>query len=269
MNYKLRTRHLIAVALGPMLACTLAGAQARGGFASARMSSAHVGSAARMSSFSRPAPLTSAGAQGIRHATVIRMLPDGRVTSSFDSFSNSTSFGSANGVPGLGFDYSHLAAISGSLQNNRLLRGGRGGRHGQGTFVPILLGGYPYYYDGEDYDQSQQQAQPQPQVIVIQQPAPAVAAQQGMDPENDAATQSSLSSSLSTPQSAPIPDVGDFILVRRDGRILFASAFSIVGAQLQYVSPEGIRHTLPMTELDANATQQMNEARGTTVQISN
>jgi hypothetical protein len=50
---------------------------------------------------------------------------------------------------------------------------------------------------------------------------------------------------------------------------LFASVFSVVGSQLQYVTPEGIRRTLPISELDAGATQQMNEARGTTVQIHN
>jgi hypothetical protein len=61
--------------------------------------------------------------------------------------------------------------------------------------------------------------------------------------------------------------VGDFILIRRDGRILFASAFSITGDQLRYVTPEGIRRSLPMSDLDADATQQMNEARGTTVQL--
>jgi hypothetical protein len=72
------------------------------------------------------------------------------------------------------------------------------------------------------------------------------------------------------PEAAPpIRDVGNFILVRQDGRILFASVFSIVGAQLQYVTPEGVRHTLAMSDLDAGATQQMNEARGTTVQIYN
>ena len=67
--------------------------------------------------------------------------------------------------------------------------------------------------------------------------------------------------------AAAVPDVGDFILVRRDGRILFASAFSITGDQLRYVTPEGIRRSLPMAELDSDATQQMNEARGTTVQL--
>jgi hypothetical protein len=63
--------------------------------------------------------------------------------------------------------------------------------------------------------------------------------------------------------------VGDFILVRRDGRILFASIFSVDGAQLQYVTPEGIRRTMTLSDLDINATQQLNEARGTTVQIHN
>jgi hypothetical protein len=109
-----------------------------------------------------------------------------------------------------------------------------------------------------------QQSQPQPQIIVIQQPVPA---QQGAESGSDTGN---LSASESESQAAlPIRDVGDFILVRRDGRILFASVFSVVGTQLQYVTPEGIRHTLAMSDLDADATQQMNEARGTTVQIHN
>ena len=109
-----------------------------------------------------------------------------------------------------------------------------------------------------------QQSQPQPQIIVIQQPVPA---QQSADSGSDAGN---LSASVPAPQAdAPIRDVGDFILVRRDGRILFASVFSVVGAQLQYVTPEGIRRTLAMSDLDADATQQMNEARGTTVQFHN
>ena len=236
----------------------------RGGAPSARMAPAHVRSAARISS---GAAGISTGAQAPRPATAIRALPDGRVTSNFLPTGNGVSFGSQNGVPGLGFDYPHLAAISGSSQSNQSFRLGRGQHRGQGSFVPILFGGYPYYYDydSQNYDQPQQQAPPQPQVIVIQQPAPVVAAPQGVDTGTDAAAPSSLA----TAAVAPVPDVGDFILVRRDGRILFASAFSVVGAQLQYVSPEGIRHTLPMTELDADATQQMNEARGTTVQIRN
>jgi hypothetical protein len=38
---------------------------------------------------------------------------------------------------------------------------------------------------------------------------------------------------------------------------------------LQYVTPEGIRRTLAIADLDAAATQQINEARGTTLQFQN
>lgn len=275
-------RNSVIATFAMLLACSVAGAQMRGGASAAHMASSRGRSAGRMSPnysgisrgnslatsmMARSAIGTSMTSfQGARQAMVIRILPNGRVTSSFTPLTNSVSFGSQSGVPGLGFDFPHLAAVGGSAQNNRSLGFGRGGRRGQGAYVPILFGGYPYYdygpyYDSGDYDQAQQSVQSQPQVIVIQQPGSDAAEQQGADSANDAA--------LPPPTAAPVPDIGDFILVRQDGRILFASAFSVVGTQMQYVSPDGIRHTLPMTELDANATQQMNEARGTTVQLSN
>ena len=78
----------------------------------------------------------------------------------------------------------------------------------------------------------------------------------------------SSNAAVAPPSSpAPVPDVGEFILVRRDGKILFASVYSVVGTELRYVTPEGIRRTLPVTELDAEATRAMNEARGSTVQF--
>jgi hypothetical protein len=267
----LRMRHILAVGLGLLLMGTAAEAQVRGGASVARMSSAHARSASRMQSFSGGTIGSSTGIPGARQATFIRILPNGRVASGFATATSLAGFGSANGVPGLGFDYSHLAAVSGPLQNNRSLRIGHGAHHTQSSFVPILFGGYPYYFDSLDnfqgYDQSQQPAQPQPQVIVIQQPVPASPGQQNVDPGNDSVAQPSFAAPVAPP--VPIRDVGEFVLVRHDGRILFASAFSVVGPQLQYVSPDGIRHTLPVADLDADATQQMNEARGTTVQISN
>ncbi len=189
---------------------------------------------------------------------------------------NANWFGSTtfSGVPGLGFDYPHLAAITAGLNNNFPPRFGHGGHRGSDSFVPILFGGYPYYYDDLGYDQPDQPTsqpdqpnaqppQPQPQIIVIQQPVPAQpAVDSGNYVENPPAP--------ATEQAAlPVRDVGDFILVRRDGRILFASMFSVVGAQVRYVTPEGIRHTLAVADLDSDATEQMNEARGTTVQIRN
>ncbi len=258
--------HLFAAALAGVLVCSGAGAQARIESSSLRPSSAHTRPAARASAKATRNFATSS--QTSPQAGVIQISPSGQITPGFVTAANLFNFDSTSGVPGLGFDFPHLAAISGALGNNPSLRFGHNGIHGQGSFVPILFGGYPYYYDDSGNDQPEQQAaqpaQPQPQIIVIQQPVPA---QQAADAGSDTGNSSA---SVSTVQvDVPTPDVGDFILVRRDGRVLFASIFSVVGSQLQYVTPEGIRHTLAISDLDSDATQQMNEARGTTVQIHN
>jgi hypothetical protein len=256
--------HLFAAALAGALICSAAGAQVRNGASPVRHFSAHAKPAARASA--NASPTIATGSQSSQFASVIQISPNGRIASGFVPAANSLSFDSFSGVPGLGFDFPHLAAISGSLRNNPQ-HFEHDGRRGQGSFVPIFFGGYPYYDDlGADQQDPQavQPAQPQPQIIVIQQPVPA---QQAADSGSDTGNVSAPTSESEA--AASIPDVGDFILVRRDGRILFASVFSVVGEQLQYVTPEGIRHTLAMADLDSDATQQMNEARGTTVQIRN
>jgi hypothetical protein len=200
---------------------------------------------------------------------VIQIPPSGRTASAFASDANSLNFDGSSGVPGLGFDFPHLAAISGASRQSPF-RNGHGNHFEQGSFIPIFFGGYPYFSDDTGYDQPAQppeqqvSQQPQPQIIVIQQPVPA------QQVANSGSETGNLSAAgPETEAAVPIRDVGDFILVRRDGRILFASLFSIVGTQLQYVTPEGIRHTVALSDLDADATHQMNEARGTTVQIHN
>jgi len=190
---------------------------------------------------------------------VIQIARNGNVISSGSSFANSFNFGDGDGVPGLGFDYAHLAAVSGNFRSNA--HGFGHGSHRRRNFItPIFYGGFPYYSDSSDYQQEQQP----PQIIVIQQPAPGVTAQQEAP-----AAQEAYEAPNPAPAPAPVPEVGDLILVRRDGRVLFASVFSVIGTQLQYVTPEGIRHTLPLAELDTVATQDMNEARGTTLQFHN
>lgn len=171
-------------------------------------------------------------------------------------------------VPGLGFDFPHLAAIA--RAQGRSTHFGRNEHNGQGFLTPIFFGGYPYYADDFGMDQpatpvaQETEQQPQPQVIVIQQPAPS---RQVADSGNGMERPDVAASAVS-PEEA-IPDRGNFVLVRRDGRVFFASLFSVVGTQLQYITPEGIRRTLPMAELDADSTEQMNEARGTSIQIRN
>ena len=258
--------HIAAAALAAVLLCSAAGAQVRDGSTSVRRSPVHTRAAPRASANS--AGTVPAGQTASRQASVIQISPSGRVTSGFAPLANSFDLDTISGVPGLGFDFPHLAAISGATGGNSSLRFGNIGRRGRGSFVPILFGGYPYYYDDLGYDQPDQQSvqptQPQSQIIVIQQPVPT---QQTADSANDAGNPSASTSE--TQAALPVPDVGDFILVRKDGRILFASVYSIVGTQMQYVTPDGIRRTIAMSDLDADATLQMNEARGTTVQIHN
>jgi hypothetical protein len=254
--------HFFAAIAAGILVCSLAAAQARNATvdSSVQRPAAHARPAARASANSTGTAATAL--QSSRQDSVIQISPSGHVTSGFDPIASSVSF---DAVPGLGFDFPHMAAISGARRNNSSMQFVHQGHRGQSSFVPILFGGYPYYED-LGYDQPEQQPvqQLQPQIIVIQQPVPA---QQAADKRSDT---SNLSASQPESQAAaPVRDVGDFLLVRRDGRILFASVFSVVGMQLQYVTPEGIRHTLAMSDLDADATRQMNEARGTTLQIHN
>ena len=224
---------------------------------STRVVPMHVTPVARVPGVSAT-PATS-GAQASRQATVIQMPPNDRAISSTGSFAHSVNFGDEIGVPGLGFDYVHLAAVSGNFRNPPGF--GRGSRREHNFVTPVFFGGFPYYSDFPDYQQVQQQ----PQIIVIQQPAPAVTVEQAAP----AAQVTFADTATPAPSSAPIREVGEFVLVRRDGRVLFASVFSVIGTQLQFVTPEGIRRTLPLAELDTVATQDMNEARGTTLQFHN
>ena len=255
-----RSSHFAGALVLALLVCSGAEAQMRGGGAHAGAMPARSMAPMRMTVSGRAPAISAApfatGVQTNRRITVIRQSPNGRMRSSnapFTSFAN--------------FDYAHPAAINGNFHNSASSGFERGGhRRYNSSFTPIFFGGYPYYFGGypyySDFMDSSEYEQQQPQDIVGQQPAPGAAEQESSDFQNGAGA------TPATP-SAPVRDVGEFILVRRDGRILFAAAYSVIGTQLRYVTPEGIRRTLPLDELDANATQEMNEARGTTLQLHN
>lgn len=261
-----RSQFLIAAFAG-LLCCTISQAQVRTTTATIRQPIPSPSQLIVRSGASGATGSAGSAAQTPKQAHSVGSLRNGRVPARLGTGAHSFDFDGTSGVPGLGFDFPHLAAISGGAGNS-FGHSGHNGRRGQEAIVPIFFGGYPYYYDDSGTDQQEQpavqQTAPQPQIIVIQQP---VAAQAATDAGNNAtdlpvATQAAAA-------EAPVRDVGDFILVRRDGRILFASLFSVVGTQLQYVSPDGLRHTLAVSEIDTGATQQMNEARGTSVLIQN
>ena len=67
----------------------------------------------------------------------------------------------------------------------------------------------------------------------------------------------------------PPPELGQLILVRRDGKVLLAVAFTVRNGDLTYVTTEGARRSFPVSELDKEATRQMNDANGTSVSLPN
>ena len=175
--------------------------------------------------------------------------------------------GGSAAVPGLGFDYDHVVAVDRPHRDTdgHLHRDfDRNDRNFHREFItPIFFdAGFPLYdYTDFGYESElQQPAQPgTPTVIVLQQPPQTTAAQ---PPPAVAAPQPTLA-----PPDAPVRDVGDFILVRRDGQVALAAAFTISGDRLTYVTREGTRRSFPVAELDTTATRQMNDANGTSLTL--
>src|SRR5271155_1885126 len=182
-------------------------------------------------------------------------------------------------VPGLGFDYEHLAAISGNLAEKALIDpvtmeelalAERFNRGGVGSSA-YLLGGYGYGYSGDapvdngDPNNVPQDAQtqpaapapqPAPQIIILQQPAPGVTSSgEGSAEERH-------------PAAVPLPEASDFLLVLKSGVMVSAVAFTRQGDELIYVTKEGNRRTMSVATIDSDATSKINAARGTPLKLS-
>jgi len=159
------------------------------------------------------------------------------------------------GVPGLGFDFLHLAAIERPFRD-------RFGRQHKGLFLaPLFFDALPLYYpyDSEAPDYYAE-AEQQPQFLTPPQPQPNVTAPAETAPRESAAPQA---------PPPPPPELGQLILVRGDGQVLLAVAFTVRNGQLTYITNEGSRRSFPVGELDKDATRQMNDANGTSVSIPN
>ena len=168
-----------------------------------------------------------------------------------NGFNNGTNF---SDVPGLGFDFPHLAAISG---NRRFGRGGRFGGFDGG--FPFGFSGFllnPPIIDEGAVDDSQVAEDdfaddPPPQQYAPRRPrAPRLPS----EPQAESAP-------------TPVPDAEQYVFVRRDGSLVFAVAYTWENGTLRYVTPDGLRHTIGRDALDLNATQQFNEQRGINFRI--
>lgn len=207
-------------------------------------------------------------------APVIRRISVSSSTSSGNSNRDSSATGSSvvlfdgspinldqllDPSPSFGFDFEHLNAVNPDLAikalidpitqqrlalAERLLR--------ETPSVPIsfpLFAGQPVVM-----------LEQQPPVIVLQQqPASAPAVQEAapMAPAPPAAESS----------AEPLHDVGTFVLVLRDGTKLDAVAFTIQNDHLIYITSDGLRRVIPVSELDKPATEQLNDDRGTPVHL--
>ena len=171
-------------------------------------------------------------------------------------------------VPGLGFDFSALAARDQDLDikaaidpatqwrlaiAERLLRDNRGFGGFVGTGGFILDGGGAFTVPEEPASESAAPA-PQPQIIVVQAPA--------------AANQQAAAAAPSAESQPPLPDVGQFTLVLRDGSKIQAVAFTRKSDTIVYITTDGSRRTLAVADLDSAATQRVNQEHGTPLNLS-
>lgn len=164
---------------------------------------------------------------------------------------NNFPFGSSQvdfqNVPGLGFDFAHLAAING----NHRQRGSR------------FNGGFPFGFGGFLLSPSiiEDPQSPQPQTVAEDQPS---IDDQPSEPERHARRRRSSvqPEADSAPSPAPQPDAEQYVFVRRDGSLIFGVAYSWENGNLRYVTPEGFRRSIDSEALDLPATQQFNEQRG-------
>jgi hypothetical protein len=170
-----------------------------------------------------------------------------------------------NNVPGLGFDYSNLVALSGNLgekafidpvtQQDLSLAVRLAQTPGfSGGFIPFW--GYGGYSTPVVEEEPQQQQQPQ--VIVLQQPVASSTESADTAPASEAAA----------PPQSLLPDVGQFTLVLNNGEKIDAVAFTHQNDQIVYITKDGVRNSFPASDLNVSATRQINQQHGTPLQLT-
>jgi hypothetical protein len=189
------------------------------------------------------------GAQGSMHGTVDIAARGGQLRTGRrgDDAELSSDFSS---VPGLGFDYAHVAATHPNAVNARH-------HSNDGTVLfPFFDGGYFVPTGPGAIADAQGEAQPAEDAEEENSvPADRPARSRSVD-------RIPVAPVLALP--APQRDVPEYVFVRRDGTVFFAVAYSWEKGSLRYVSSEGLRRSVARDTLDLDATQQFNEQRGMT-----
>ncbi len=175
-------------------------------------------------------------------------------------------------APGLGFDYTHLAAVNRNLGVRALVDPITQHRLAQERNLrrsaPIAAApAFPVVVNSIVVN-----VLPQPPVVIIQEPEP--------EPESigrvqfvERAAPVGAAAEPAFFYEPPERESDELVLVRRDGLLLFAVAFtsrpaaSGQGTRIVYVTREGHRRSVALAELDLDATRDLNEARGSTVHL--
>lgn len=209
-----------------------------------------------------PAPHFSPGARLVRSPsgrTVLRM-PAPRPASNIRPNNNRRQL--SQDVPGLGFDYSHLAAVGGSRGRGR----GRFGDHDRDhdrrrdfvAYFPFFGGGYYEPLFPEEYDDTGTTADNQETEGVEPDYYP-----QGPPPRPEEYAQNYPPAPPAPVETAaPAKPADEYVFVRRDGTLFFAVAYAWENGTLRYVTGEGLRRSVEGNALDLDATKQFNEQRG-------
>ncbi len=198
-------------------------------------------------------------------------VPPGPSLSSGPSSTNFTGSGAApipldqllNPTPGLGFDSTHLAAINSGLAvrafidpvtQHELAITRELPQEQPTSFFPTY---FPTYaYGGET---PVAPGGSQPEVIVVQQPV--------AQPAPAAAPAAAPAPAAAMPPVPPLP-VGTLYLVRRDGSVIHAVAFSEDDGRVVYITTGGLRRSIALDQLDIRATEQRNAEQGTILHLS-
>jgi hypothetical protein len=154
-------------------------------------------------------------------------------------------------VPGLGFDYPHLAAVSGHRN-----QGGRFGEFPFGFNGGFLFGSPSVIV--EEMPSSEAQADPVDEGNVDESETDRTLARR--QPISPRAYDAQNSGGVTA--QAPVEDSAEYVFVRRDGGLVFAVAYSWENGMLRYVTHDGMRRTIAREAIDLSATQQFNEQRG-------
>jgi len=159
-------------------------------------------------------------------------------------------------VPGLGFDYAHVAALHPRGIHGRDRNRNRG--FGDGFFPLFYGGGYYMPLFPDDVDAA---PAADAQAADNEQSEPVQRAPRPGDYEPRQSRAPAAQAAVAEPESEP------YVFVRRDGTLFFANAYAWENGTLRYITPEGLRRTVTSDKLDLNATQQFNEQRGLTFRL--